>query len=314
MIPEPTFPLGLTLRAASHADMSAVTALLRVSEHFDAGEAIVTVEDVESEWMLPGFDPAVDTLLVFHDGQAVAYAEVPGWRVEATVDPEARERGIGTALLAWIERRAVQRASSTDEIRVGQTVIDTNDAAISLFVRHGYTKRHTSWVLRLPRDVSIDHPSLPANIAIRPFDADREEHQAYQVVEDAFNEWPTRVPSSFEDWRSGVTRRADFDPTLLFVAATENEVVGVAFGIPYEEEGWVQQIAVRREDRGQGIGKALLRAAFDEFRRRGFPEVGLSTDSRTGALDLYLDVGMIVRASYTHYSKVLTRDSTGRNA
>ena len=41
-------------------------------------------------------------------------------------------------------------------------------------------------------------------------------------------------------------------------------------------------------------------------RRRGAPAVGLSTGSRTGALDLYLDTGMVVRASYTHYSKLLS--------
>jgi GNAT superfamily N-acetyltransferase len=103
-----------------------------------------------------------------------------------------------------------------------------------------------------------------------------------------------------------VTRRTDFDPTLLFVAVADREIVGVSFGIPYDEEGWVQQLAVRRDHRNRGLAKALLRTTFDEFRRRGSPAVGVSTDSRTGALDLYVDVGMVVRDSYTHYSKVLT--------
>lgn len=306
MSPEPTFPPGLTRRGASVADIPAVTALVRAAEEADAGEPSVTVEDVESDWQLPGFDPAVDVLLVCEDGRIVAYAEVPGWRTEATVHPDARQRGIGTAILAWIERRAAERAPQDEKVRVGQTVIDTNVAAISLFVRHGYTPRYTAWALRLPDDAIFDHPPLPEGITIRPYDAAREEFQVYRVVEDAFNEWPTRVPSSLDDWRSGVTGRTDFDPSLLLVAVHAGEVVGVSFGIPYPDEGWVQQLAVRRDHRGRGLAKALLRASFDEFRRRGFPEVGLSTDSRTGALDLYLDVGMIVRASYTHYSKLLT--------
>jgi hypothetical protein len=46
---------------------------------------------------------------------------------------------------------------------------------------------------------------------------------------------------------------------------------------------------------------------FEEFRARGFPAVGLSTDSRTGALDLYLELGMVVRDTFTHYSKLLER-------
>ena len=306
---EPTLSPDLITRGATYEDIPAVTALMRASEEFDTGEPAVTVEDVESEWMLPGFDPAVDAILVLDGDRAVASAEVPGWRAEATVHPDARGRGIGTAILGWIERRAVERADRGAEIRVGQTVIDTNTDAISLFVRHGYTPRHTSWVLRLPDDVVIGHPPLPHGVVIRPFDPDREEEQVYRVVEDAFNEWPTRKPSTFEEWRSGVTGRSDFDPTLLFVAVADQDVVGVSFGIPYEDEGWVQQLAVRRDHRNQGLAKALLRATFDELRRRGSPAVGVSTDSRTGALDLYVDAGMVVRASYTHYSKIL--DETG---
>ena len=310
MPPELTFPPGLTVRGAAYSDVSTVAALLSASEEFDVGEPSVTVEDVESEWMLPGFDPAIDVLLVFDRDRVVASAEVPGWRADATVHPEARGRGIGTAILRWIEHRAAQRSNQGSEVRIGQTVVDTNADAISLFARHGYTSRHTSWVLRLPDDVTIDHPPLPHDVVIRPFDPQREEEQVYRVVEEAFNEWPTRQPSTFAEWQSGVTRRGDFDPALLFVAVADREVVGVSFGIPYENEGWVQQLAVRRDHRNQGLAKALLRTTFDEFRRRGSPAVGVSTDSRTGAHDLYLDVGMVVRASYTHYSKVLSPRDT----
>jgi len=310
MPPELIFPPRLTVRGATHSDIPAVAALLRTSEEFDTGEPAVTDEDVESEWMLPGFDPAADVLLVFEDERVIASAEVPGWRAEATVHPDARGRGIGTAILGWIEHRAEDRADQGADIRVGQTVVDTNADAISLFVRHGYAPRHTSWVLRLPDNVTIDHPPLPYGVAIRPFDPQREEEQVYRVVEDAFNEWPTREPSTFEEWQSGVTGRSDFDPTLLFVAVADLDVVGVSFGIPYDDEGWVQQLAVRRDHRNRGLAKALLRTTFNELRRRGSPAVGLSTDSRTGALDLYVDAGMVVRSSYTHYSKVLApRDS-----
>jgi mycothiol synthase len=82
-------------------------------------------------------------------------------------------------------------------------------------------------------------------------------------------------------------------------------VVGAALGLPYPEEGWVHQIAVQREHRRRGLATALLGAVFEEMRSLGLPEVGLSTDSRTGALDLYLDMGMIVRQTFTHYSKLL---------
>lgn len=300
-------PPGLTARGATPGDAEAVTALTRDAERFDVGEASVTIEDIESEWHSPGVDLQVDVLLVFEGNVLVAEAEVPGWRAEANVRPDNRGLGIGTAVLAWVEHRALERAPEEDRVRVGQTVTSTNAGAISLFLRHGYELRHTSWVLRLPDDVTIESQPLPAGFEIRPFDPETEEHAVYQVVEDAFNEWPTRLPSIFAEWQAGVTGRSDFDPSLLLVATFGDDVAGVAFGIPYEDEGWVQQIAVRSDCRGRGVARALLRELFEEFRCRGFPAVGLSTDSRTGALDLYLGLGMVVRDTYSHYSKVLER-------
>jgi GNAT superfamily N-acetyltransferase len=288
-------------------DVEAVTMLVREAERIDAGEPSLTVEDLQSEWDFPGFDPQTDARLVFDGEHLVAAAEVPGWRAEANVRPDLRGRGIGTALLAWVEETALRRVPESDRVRVGQTVISTNTDAISLFLDHGYELRHTSWVLRLPDEVTIAPEPIPDGFEIRPFDPATEEHAVYQVIEDAFNEWPTRMPSTFAEWQSGVTGRSDFDSSLLLVAARGDDLMGVAYGIPYEDEGWVQQLAVRDDHRGEGIAKALLGSLFERFRALEFPAVGLSTDSRTGALDLYLGLGMIVRDTYVHYSKLLQR-------
>lgn len=277
----------------------------RAAELVDGGEAAITLEDVLSDWQQPGFDPALDVLLVFDRETLVGAAEVPGWRVSGTVHPEYRGRGIGTALLGWIERRALKRTPRDQEVRVGQTVPDANRRAAALFALHGYERGHTSWVLRLPHDRTVEHPPLPAALEIRPYRAGDEDHAVYRIVEDAFGEWPDRQPTSYERWQAIVTGRADFDPSLLLVAVEDGEIVGTAFGIPYPDEGWVQNLAVRKDRRGLGVGKALLRGLFEEFRRRDFPEVGLNTDSRTGALDLYLRAGMVVRSTYTHYFKRL---------
>ena len=298
-------PDHLLARPGTLDDIPAVTATTRAAEMVDAGEALVALEDVAADWRRPGFDPAFDTVLVFDGENLAGYAEVPGWRASAAVHPDYRRMGVGTALLRWIEQRALARTPPGREVRVGQTIPEQHTEAVELFERHGYQRGHTSWVLRLPEGRSIEHPPLPENVRIRPFRAGEEDRAVFQVVEDAFNEWPGREPSTFEVWRSEVTDRADFDPSLLLVATHNDEVIGSAFGIPYPDEGWVGELAVRRDHRGRGIAKALLRESFEEFRRRGSPAVGLSTDSRTGALDLYLHVGMEVRATWIHYTKGL---------
>ncbi len=304
MTDTPPFPSGLTTRPARQADLRAVTELLRGAELVDRGEAEITPDDVASVWSMPDFDLDKESKMIFDDDRLVGYGEVYQWRAEATVHPDARDRGIGTGLVAWTEHATLARRDPSDKARIGQTIVDSNRSAIDLFKRSGYTPRHTSWALRMPTDVEMKDQPLPQGYAIRPFDAE-DERQVFQVVEDAFNEWPNRTPSTFEKWQSWVTLRDDFDPSLVFVAIYEEKVVGVAVGLSYPDEGWVHQLAVQRDHRRKGLAKALLKTTFDQMRTLGFPEVGLSTDSRTGALDLYLDLGMEVRRSYTHYSKLL---------
>jgi mycothiol synthase len=301
------FAAGLSTSGATMDDVAEVTELLQASEGFDHGELDVTIEDVLSDWSRPQFHPASDVLLVREGTALLAYAEVPGWRAEATVHPSARGRGIGTALLAWIEHRALTRPPAHAERRVGQTVKDSNSGAITLFVRQGYEIRHTSWVLRLPDDVTIEDVRLPDDVSIRPYRQGIEDRPVYQVIEDAFNEWSTRQATRYESWRAASVERLDFDPELLLVAVKGEEILGASLCLPYPEEGWVEQLAVRGDHRGRGIAKALLRRSFEDMRALGLPAVGVSTDSRTGALGLYASVGMELRSTYLHYSKLLTR-------
>jgi ribosomal protein S18 acetylase RimI-like enzyme len=82
-------------------------------------------------------------------------------------------------------------------------------------------------------------------------------------------------------------------------------LIGVSVGHDYEaqDEGWIEQIAVRREHRGRGMGGALLAESFRRFQEAGRSIAGVSTDSRTGALGLYEHAGMAVVRSYTRWVK-----------
>ncbi len=75
------------------------------------------------------------------------------------------------------------------------------------------------------------------------------------------------------------------------------QVVGWIGGIPtYEGHAWeLHPLVVRRDRRGQGIGRALVTDLADQVRRRGGVTIYLGTDdenNRTsiGGVDLYPDV------------------------
>ena len=151
----------------------------------------------------------------------------------------------------------------------------------------------------------IERRPLPKGYRIRPFDPGTESQQVYQIIEDAFNEWPNRSPSTFQRWKAIVLDRSDFDPRLLFVVLHGSQVVGASLGIMYGDQGWIDQLAVHRDHRNQGIARNLIITTFRQMQSLGASDVRLSTDSRTGALDLYTSLGMEVSKSFTHYSKLL---------
>jgi ribosomal protein S18 acetylase RimI-like enzyme len=72
--------------------------------------------------------------------------------------------------------------------------------------------------------------------------------------------------------------------------------------------GFVGALGVSPAYRRRGLGLALLRHAFAEFRRRGETKVGLGVDAQnpTGATRLYDRAGMHVHSEDVAYAKELT--------
>jgi putative acetyltransferase len=64
-----------------------------------------------------------------------------------------------------------------------------------------------------------------------------------------------------------------------FVAEIDRRPVGVASVGPHGDAGsaWISKVFVLKEARGIGIGRALLAAAHDAARARGYQRVGLRT-------------------------------------
>lgn len=305
-IPVSGLAAGLQPRPLEPRDAGAVFDLMSVVERHDDGAVTIDLADIEADWQRPSFDLRVDSVGVFDAAGLLAYGEVyKGRRAEVYVIPEARGRGIGTALLRWTWD--VSRAAGGS--LVGQSVPETRTGAVALFQAHDYHVAWTSWILALGDSVTIEAPDLPPGVTIREFVPGEDELAAYRVIEDAFNEWPDRQPVAFEDWAAGTLRRPGFEPWKMLLAEEPmpvgRRVVGACYVIVSDDVAWVDQLAVQRESRGRGLARALLLHAFEAARSRGARTCVLSTDSRTGALGLYEHVGMKVTQTYVHYAKAL---------
>jgi mycothiol synthase len=295
-------PKGLASRSPMRSDLDAVVSVIAAAEAATHGVVDVSLEDVRSDWERPSFDLSSDAVVVTDAGWIVAYAEVFSGRAWVHVHPDHCGRGIGAAVLGWTESRARELGSD----KVGQTVPDPNALAADLLSSKGYRVRWETWVFQKDLDTEPAEPRLPNGMTLRTFDEKRDARATYELIDTAFSDWPDRDPGvGLDDWEASFLRREDFDPSLTFLVEDDGELIGVALCLVYDDEGWVQQLAVKRSHRGRGLGGALLQASFREFHGRGLKTAGLSTESRTGARGVYEHVGMSVTRSFKRYSKDL---------
>jgi len=297
-------PEGSTARPATMDDVDAVTAVVTACEILHDGVAGVDREDIVADWGRGSFDLDRESVVVLSGDDLVAEVDVFRGRAEANVHPDWHGRGIGTWLLGQAER--IARAQAVP--RANQTLSDRAAGAVALLRRHGYTHSYTSWILRIDQTERPPDPGLPTGVAFRDYVPGADDREVFQVIEDAFGEWPNRPPNTFEDWYPVILGRESFEPWMMLLAAdaVSGEIVGVANVIDQDPDaGWVQQLATKATHRHRGIGRALMRQAMTVFWDLGKPGLEVSTDSRTGALGLYEKVGMSVIASYTNYAKDL---------
>ena len=288
---------GYTVRPLSPDDARAVFEVMAAGELETIGQVAIEEADITSDWQRPSFDLSSQSLGVFEGERLVGCAEVSqGRRADAAVVADHRGLGIGTALARWTQR--VSRRDGTG--LVGQPVPDGSPGE-RLLRELGYEELWTSWVLEMPRGTTIRAQPIPDGYAIRPAMGEADFRTAHGVVEDAFLEWAERERETYEDFSAQIIQRPGFEPwTLRLVTDPSGAVVGTSILQLTEDCGYVSRLAVRRDQRGLGLARALLVDSFAVAREHGATRSELATDSRTGALSLYQKVGMEVTSTWRH--------------
>lgn len=302
-----TLPEGYTARPLTADDARGVFEVMAAQEKHDVGTVEIEEADIVADWQRPGYVVEEHGIGVLHGSELVAYAEhVRNDRGDAAVHPDHRGLGIGTALAGWMQDTARAAGASV----VGMPVPE-GSAGDRLLEALGYSVRWSSWLLVLPDGASVPDRPVPEGYAVREA-TEAEHHGAYTVQEDAFLEWSDRPRDTFEEWQAGTVLRPGFEPWhLRVVVDPAGDVVGMAFLVMAARdgggtEGFIDRLATRGDQRGKGLGQALLVDAFRVASAHGASRSALSTDSRTGALGLYEKVGMVVASNWVNRAIALT--------
>jgi mycothiol synthase len=294
----PELPIGLTVRPLQKSDARAVFELMAAQQQEDIGEVAIEEADIVSDWAKPSHDLGGRSIGVLDGDTLVAYAELMGAeRADTAVLPSHRGRGIGTWLAHWLQDLGRRVGSSVIGMPVPQ-----GSSGDRLLEALGFRVRWTSWVLRLPEGASIPERELPPGHVVRAAEPG-ELSAAHEVLEDAFLEWSVRDRESLEDFEAATHGRPGFEPwNLRVVVDADGEVVGVSLVLLSDDgaTGFVDRLAVRRDQRHRGLAQALLVDSFAQARAHGATTSELSTDTRTGALGLYERVGMVTTAVWVN--------------
>jgi GNAT superfamily N-acetyltransferase len=317
--------MTLALRRLRDGDVAAWCATANRSHEHDRVPHVQDEAELREE--LEPLDHAEDVRVAELDGAPVGFAHVwfvpSGERLErayvfGTVDPSARGRGAGRALLTWGIERATDllRATGNDLPKfVRADAYEHVTDACRLFAACGMEPVRWFEELRRPLadplTVNVDDPYV-----IEPWPRDRDEE--LRVVRNrAFADhwgstpWP---PERFQEIATSMATRLDL--SVIAVHRPTGRIVGVCLNEHYPQDGavtgrvdgWISTLGTLREHRAHGLASAMIAASFERFRAAGFTHaaLGVDGDSPTGAHRLYRALGFELALRGVTYQREVT--------
>ena len=208
------------------------------------------------------------------------YPDVPEYaEAHVVVVPDARGRGIGSAMLAEIG--ALARAANRNELQGEARESDTESR--SFFERRGYR------VVGGEKAVALDLAAIDAPTPAPPpgvrivCRADRMDivDELYPVGADAAEDIPGHPGRpTYEQWRAIDIDRPTRNPELFFIALAGDEPVGYATMDDFGKDAHHGLTAVARSWRKRGVATALKHAQIAKAKRAGFRRLVTASEER----------------------------------
>jgi mycothiol synthase len=316
-------------------DYHYMASITRDSAVVDGTERADTAEELANYFAhLTNCDPLTDMIVAEvdpgdgHEPQAIGYSRGT-WREEGNgerrymffgrIIPAWRRRGIGLAMLHWIEGRLREIAADHPANIAKHFMCIAHQGEVGLAAmleKAGYQAARYGLGMVRPDLENIPDFPLPEGLEVRPVSP---EH--YRAIWDADTEafrdhWGFVEPGE-EDYQAWLADKTVFQPELWQIAwdIAENQVAGqVRTYIDHEQNetyhrqrGWTEFISVRRPWRRRGLARALIVRSLRAQKKAGMRESALWVDSEnlSGATRVYEDCGFRVAKRETIYKKPL---------
>lgn len=325
----PAIP-GLAFRRfRGPGDYPAMAAAIQASADADKVERADTAEDIANAYAhLSNCDPYQDMVFAEVNGEVIGYSRAFWWeesngpRIYGFVGflvPAWRRKGIGRAMLRWMEQRLRQVAAGHPAGRPAffQGFAEEHEVGLAaLLTQEGYQPvRYFYQMVRPALDDIPDFP-LPEGLELRPV-LPAHYRAIWDADVEAFQDHWGYAPPTEEDYQSWLNNTTFFQPHLWQVAwdVATDQIAGqvrtfidAAQNEKYQRRrGWTEFISVRRPWRRRGLARALIVRSLRLQKEHGMTESALGADSEnlSGATRVYEDCGFRVVKRNAAYRKPL---------
>lgn len=304
---------GVAARPIKKTDAEPWAALLAAVEKVDQEGEHYDADDLLEELDHPKLQAATDTIGLWADGLMVGYGSVRGpdevvdlhrVQIEGSIHPQWRGRGLGTAVLRWLGRRATElHYERQPEVpgEIGAQAISTNTSALALLARHGYERCRYFFQMERPLGAEpIADAVVPEGLRLAPFDPAYDENLRQTHNEVFLDHWGSSVRDP-DTWKVWFTGSRAFRPGLSFLVLDGDRIVAYSLGYEYVadtaatgvRDAYIGQVGTRREHRGKGLARAVISRTIAAAEAAGFQRASLGVDAEnpTGALGLYERLG-----------------------
>jgi len=274
-------------------------AVLEVDEAFGFFSDAANLEAITPPWLNFRFlgyaEPLAEgSLLAFDSGRLVGVGLRFGSDTVLYVDPDVDPAPAYAQLLPWFADRPGR-----------VEVLNRDAAAIAAIEAAGWTYDKSAFdlIAEVTPELRLAEPRYPVGIAVTGFRGDDDEAVHRLIYVDAgWAEVPGHPDREFADWHKIFITEHTI-PSEQVIAWRGDRVVGVAMGRTWDDgTGWISQLAPAVDERGRGLGRAMLLEALRRKVAAGATSLGLGVQAENkGALNLYLGVGLEIDREFRTY-------------
>lgn len=283
----------MELRPATLDDLTAIDELQRRHDVHWFGASEHSADEV-AEFMSYADPLSENSLLVLDGERLVAVALRFGSDTLLTADPEIPAAPVYRLLLPWFAARP------------GYTDVLSRDApAVAVVEAAGWTHHKSAFdlIVEVTPELQLADPVWPDGIEPHDFEvADAAAIHRLIYLDAGWADVPGHPERDFDEWRRLFITEHTI-PEQQVIAWRGERIVGVAMGRTWDDgTGWVAQLATAKDERGRGLGRAMLLEALRRRVAGGARSLGLSVQATNEhALNIYLDAGLEIDREFRTY-------------